>query len=373
MKISLLGCTVTFVVGWLIGSLCIFVLLTSLDKTSDAIHPRSSLSYHSALSFYDLNSKRDGNLKALFGSVVGSDYKSMRFSEQSTTAPVTSFDRINELFKSYHFPFISSTSWSSSWILHSLSGSGQREDDDSEENLSSVNKLFIFIDWPTTDDHFTIHNYHSLQTLLATFPQSIVRCLLPVPVSSSQFMSEQSIPSSKWDEEHDRQKYTSILAKRQFQLYRKLGYDIDTLSTMDLNNKIFRLFTFGQSYRKKWFTEYRKVLRKSFMSNVDFIDNHNDHNDDEKEQISQGQHDLQHKNGDEGDHEDPLSKESSSGTGGWSLPPYHLLTYIRLTYLWKKGGIFMDFSFLFRSNPFHISDFHQVSILHAISLNDCLM
>ena len=30
------------------------------------------------------------------------------------------------------------------------------------------------------------------------------------------------------------------------------------------------------------------------------------------------------------------------------MQPYHLLMFIRLTYMYKKGGVFSDFSFFFR-------------------------
>jgi hypothetical protein len=351
MKVSIFSCAVTFVAGWLIGCLFIYTLLTSIDQQQEGIRHhaanRDSLIFHEFM-------KRERDIRGAVKDLMRSEPKYLGFREQyltaSTSPPVSSFDRINQLFQSYHFPFISSSSLSSSWIFHPFSSHGSVGDDDSKERdpNGENSKLYIFLDWPFEDSRFTIHNYHSLQTLLATFPQAIIRCLLPVP-SASRSHTNNQVPrtmAAAWDEEHDRQKYPGILAKRQFQLYRKLGYDIDTISALDTNSKIFNLFTFGQSYRKKWFSTYRKILLQQFHIESSLGDDasrgHFSHNDDEREENEQSQTKDFAKN-------NPL------------LPPYHLLTYIRLVYLWKKGGMFMDFSFIFRNNPFNIADLDRVS------------
>ena len=41
------------------------------------------------------------------------------------------------------------------------------------------------------------------------------------------------------------------------------------------------------------------------------------------------------------------------------IQPYHVLTYIRLSQMWRKGGIFSDFSF-FLLAPIDITTINQV-------------
>lgn len=218
----------TFIIGWIVGSVVIFVLLTHQDDG-------------------------DGGLIAFVrNTATHLTYPSVLLRQNS---PATLIPQ--------HLPE----------FAHDNS-SGM---DDFDE------KTRIIFDWPLSDDSFSVHNYKNLESLLNSFPHAAFRVFVAGPPEVLQY------------------KHEHLLSVKQFDRFRQAGYDIAVLPMETLFHP--KIAAIGMEYQRKWFAS-----------------------------CCQPCYDLQ------------------CAAKGRPLAPYHLLMYSRLMYLWRKGGIFSDFSFYFLSS-----------------------
>lgn len=205
----------------------------------------------------------------------------------------------------YH-NFLYSESISTEKQQHKLPESTKRKNTTDEQD----EKLHIFLDWPQSDLDLTVHNYKMLESMLGAFPFADFRVYVAGP--------KETIHS----------KFPHLLSMTHFAKYEKRGYDISVLPT-ETKVKAKELASVGQFYRLKWFS-------RCCRSN------------------------------DEDHHQSPQIISNSTSNIIISrrtfIAPYHLLMYIRFLHLWRKGGMFSDFSFYFLSSAPELRSIQQVSL-----------
>lgn len=143
--------------------------------------------------------------------------------------------------------------------------------------------LIIILDWPVDDKLFTVENFKSLESLLDIYPQSRIRCIL---ATSSDAYNK---------------KISRHLSIGHFEKYKRRNYDIEVVPF----NKMTRIHSHQGSLISPYWQKYGSKCCGQCNSTI---------------------------------------CESSISH---NLQPYHVLTFIRLAKLWRSGGIFSDFSFLF--------------------------
>lgn len=227
------SCVITFILGWITGSIFIFLMISSRDN------PGSSLKLSSFIQ------------NTLLTNPSLPYHKFLRYNSPATLMPqlLPEFNR------------------NSSYV------------DDLDD------RMHIFLDWPMSDKDLTIHNYKAFESLLTAFPHAAVRLYLTAPKDLHYY------------------KIPHLLSTKIFEKYVKLGYDIAILP-VDTHIKS-KLSNIGLNYRQKYYTLYTRSCLKTSLKAC---------------QIHR------------------------------KLPPFHLLMFTRLLYLWRKGGIFSDFMFYFYSS-----------------------
>lgn len=144
-------------------------------------------------------------------------------------------------------------------------------------------RTFIFLDWSLHDELFTIENYKVLESMLHVYPSAYFRVILMIPSYQNPISGDIT-----------NLKLKTSLSTRQFIKYKKLNYDIEVVTVGKMNKGY--LSQIGKDYWQTW------MLRCC--------------------------------------HQTLITEESH-------LLPYHVLNYVRLHRLWRRGGIFTDFSFFF--------------------------
>jgi hypothetical protein len=164
----------------------------------------------------------------------------------------------------------------------------------------------IFLDWPLDDKLFTKENYLALESLLVSYPSAKVRILLTTSKDTIQF------------------KVGNLLSVRHFIKYKKLGYDVQVVAVDQM------IQSRGPGYGTNYWTRWSKGCCQSC----------------DAECRSHLAHELFLVQ----PHLRPLAPPSPSCHRKGNrdhIQPFHLLFYIRLCRLWRRGGLATDFSFLF--------------------------
>lgn len=325
--ISWTTCLIVFCCGWFVGSICIFLLVTSSAFPNDTQPHLPTINVRNSLE----TMLRHRNKDVLSDKVLVVVQEEEEDDER--TDAVKSSWTSNRL-PNRHQPLPTTPTTDTLSLLHSNTANTLVE---LELALLSIEKgrqsrsnpLHVFFDWPQLSmQNFHDLHYLSLETILAHFPHALVKVLLPIA----------------------KQEDVGMMSKSWFQFYQKIGHKIDLIATLDLHHRLFRLITFGQSYRKKWLAPYNAMVTETTES----VGEENTG----EQSVGEGDVATDTVRNEETEGQDTTTSISSNKQSPQQVP-YHLLTYIRLLYLWKKGGIFIDFSFFFQNDIFFTTSMEQ--------------
>ena len=150
--------------------------------------------------------------------------------------------------------------------------------------------MTIWLDWPIHSKYFSVHNLKSFESLLSVYPDAHFKILLRLP--NEQNTDSSMNPYKKADNYH--------LSSSHFIKYQRSTYDIEIVRVGKMEKG--HTSHIARKYWSKWVTVCCTSTSK-YVTNDENVQNQ----------------DL----------------------------PYHVLTFIRLSKIWRKGGIFSDFSFFF--------------------------
>lgn len=145
----------------------------------------------------------------------------------------------------------------------------------------------IWLDWPTDAILFSVHNLKVFESLLSVYPEAHFKILLAAPENKENESENIYNPYNI--------KTHNLLSKIHFIKYQRLDYDIEIVQVGEMHGG--HTSHIAQNYWTKWGAK--------------------------------------------------CCSEKSANFEIERTQPYHVLTFIRLSKLWRKGGIFSDFSFFF--------------------------
>lgn len=153
----------------------------------------------------------------------------------------------------------------------------------------------IYFDWPVFGIYFSAHNIQTFESFLSVYPQAQFKILLPTPKNTN-------IVYNPYTKNSD-----FLLSESHFIKYQRRNYNIQIINVgkMNFGNTLHK----GQKYWAK--------------------------------------------------HVSKCCDEQSTSLEINKIQPYHVLTFIRLSQMWRKGGIFSDFSF-FLLAPIDAPTIYQV-------------
>lgn len=153
----------------------------------------------------------------------------------------------------------------------------------------------IYFDWPVFGIHFSAHNIQTFESFLSVYPQAQFKILLPTPKITNNVYNPYTKNSN------------ILLSESHFIKYQRRNYNIQIINAGKMN--------FGHTLHmgQKYWAKYVSMC----------------------------------------------CDEKSTTLEINKVQPYHVLTYIRLSQMWRKGGIFSDFSF-FLLAPIDAPTIYQV-------------
>ena len=146
--------------------------------------------------------------------------------------------------------------------------------------------ITIWLDWPSAPSLFSVHNLKAFESLLSVYPTAHYRILLPAPDKDKLNIMPNINPYKT--------KIDNYLSPIHFMKYQKRMYDVEFVHVGKM---------------EKGHTSH--IARNYWLKWVSICCTYESDNSNER------------------------------------ILPYHVLTFIRLSKMWKNGGIFSDFSFFF--------------------------
>lgn len=154
----------------------------------------------------------------------------------------------------------------------------------------------IFFDWPVEGSFFSSHNIQTFESFLSVYPKGQFKILIPSPKDSiNKIYNPYTIDRN------------ILLSESHFIKYQRRNYDIQIVKVGKMETGYASHI--GQKYWSKYVSK--------------------------------------------------CCDEQSTSLNLNEILPYHVLTYIRLSQMWRKGGIFSDFSF-FLFAPIDVPTIYQV-------------
>ena len=144
--------------------------------------------------------------------------------------------------------------------------------------------ITIWLDWPVNSFLFSVHNLKTFESLLSVYPTAHYKILIPAPILENEILT---LNPYKMKENH-------FLSQNHFMKYQKRKYNIEYVRVGKMEKG--HTAHIARNYWLKWVSI--------------------------------------------------CCTSESKNENGRTLP-YHVLTFIRLSKMWRYGGIFSDFSFFF--------------------------
>lgn len=255
MKFPIIPFIIIFLVGWILGVICIITLIMEIDEPGnvenlrgargvqsshiDNAHDAKTDEFRTSSSKKSIlkenipsttmapskmkvtsHKKRSGLLGRAFGSILDAfedkdgtknDQKTPSKDTIEATQVISPVPTLPMAHKLPHF------------LLNDTF-----RDDEAEQS-------FIFLDFPADDRLFTLDNYRALESLLHVSPSAVIRCLIPTPLDAYHI------------------KIGNQLSVNHFSKYKRRGYDIKVMP-VGLMNKGYTA-QMGKRYWAKWSEE----------------------------------------------------------------------------------------------------------------------
>jgi hypothetical protein len=340
MKIfSLSNCMLTFLLGWVFGSIFIFLILTNIHDKIDFTHHKQRFSsfIHHPLPFP--SAEGDGLQRESEGSSVLENGLRKRKRKYLRSSSFSASN--NNLYSSKHSLPVSTMKpeqlpeFPDLWINDTSSenrvGIIEETESTSREIARNTRKkkrkpFYIYLHWSYSDLLFTVHHLKTFESMLGTFPNAVIRITLIPSLSQYQLLTRYNN-----NKKRKKIKLSSLFHPLQFSKYtEKLLYDIELIffSMKDLN---LHFEDDTNDDEKSNFLIMKEYLGKYLTKCCESCDI------------------LCYYPSTSGT---PLSSSSSTSTSAASsllypVVPYHVISYLHTLLLYQTGGIFNDFSFYF--------------------------
>lgn len=216
MKLS--KCLLVFVIGWLAGALFVVTILSIVENESTSRSPKRS--HHHNLK---VAQESQSSITAVRGAVQNVQRTSLKLI--SALEPKFPFHPI------HHTP----SEPESKLIVpleQKLPHFERNVTDEATVQLGDDEDIgtFIILDWPVDDRLFTLENYKALESILSTYPQGSIRCL--IAAANDAYTHKQG----------------NMLSVMHFVKYKRRGYDIEVIPV----GKKIHLSETKHDYSSRW-------------------------------------------------------------------------------------------------------------------------